>query len=63
MVGEGPLILLQGFPERRSGCEQISPDPLGYGAKLNDKYPTLELGPGPIPQRSYIFPWKGSGGI
>ena len=22
----------QGFPEGRSGCERISPDPLGYGA-------------------------------
>ena len=53
-----------------SGCERISPDPLGYGAtqqigrNLTLIYPTLGLGPGHVPQRSDIFfPWKGSGGI
>ena len=51
----------QGFPEGRSGCERISPDPLGYGAtqqigrNLKLIYPTLGLGPGHVPQRSDIF--------
>ena len=69
MVGKGPLRF-QGFLEGRSGCERISPDPLGYGAtqqigrNLTLIYPTLGLGPGHVPQRSDIFfPWKGSGGI
>ena len=54
MVGKGPLIPW-------SGCERISPDPLGYGAtqqtgrNLTLIYPTLGLGPGHVPQRSDIF--------
>ena len=50
-----------GASEGRSGCERISPDPLGYGAtqqigrNLTLIYPTLGLGPGHVPQRSDIF--------
>ena len=50
-----------GATEGRSGCEQISPDPLGYGAtqqigrNLTLIYPTFGLGPGHVPQRSDIF--------
>ena len=64
------LPLARSARSGRSGCERISPDPLGYGAtqqigrNLTLIYPTLGLGPGHVPQRSDIFfPWKGSGGI
>ena len=55
----------QGFPEGRSGCERILPDPLGYGAtqqtgrNLTLIYPTLGLGPGHVPQRSDFFLMEG----
>ena len=55
------LPLARSARSGRSGCERISPDPLGYGAtqqigrNLTLIYPTLGLGPGHVPQRSDIF--------
>ena len=58
MVGKRPLNSHFLFPERRPGCERISPDPLGHGTtrqtgrNLTLMYPTLGLGSGHVPQRA-----------
>ena len=64
---KGTSYSLPRASEGRSGCERISPDPLGYGAtqqigrNLTLIYPTLGLGPGHVPQRSdiFFFPMEG----